>query len=59
MFHILHMDPVTFKMESVKIPESIGAFRMKRWEMKKDNSWVGDYIPKIDCKRQFDEKLSD
>jgi hypothetical protein len=32
---------------------------MQRWEMKENNSWAGDDIPGIDCKREFDAKLSD
>jgi len=48
----------TYSSESVKLPASIGAFRMKNFERTKNNTWVTKSIQTIDCKKQFGSKLS-
>ena len=43
----------------MKIPASIGAFRMTHIVMNKDRDIVGDIVPRISCKNQFGDELID
>jgi len=58
MFNIAQVNIETYASESVEVPPSIGAFRLKHWELSKNNTWFPHYIPKIDCNKQFGDKLS-